>query len=198
MAGQDSRQFQLSDYLIIFLSILFGYAVSLFFSGWGALIKHSAYVKIYWVHLGWTILIFLDLIEVWWGLWPRREKLGKHIGYFFLALSYPIMYYLLAIIIFPDISNGQIIILKDYFYSNLTLIFSLLAFAMLFSVICNSIWVGKPVLKEFALQAILGVVVAIGIFLRFEWYHIIIFSAAAMSWVLWVIRYRTRLKQPDN
>jgi hypothetical protein len=75
MAEKDLTQFVLSDYLVIFLSILFGYVISVFFSGWGALIKHSGNVKIYWVHLGWTLLVFADIIEVWWGLWPRRKNL---------------------------------------------------------------------------------------------------------------------------
>jgi hypothetical protein len=196
MVEKDIKYFALSDYLIIFLSILFGYAISIFFSGWGAFIKNSADVKIYWLHLGWTILILIDIIETWWGLWKVREKIGKHIGYFFLVLLYPINFYLLGVAMFPDISKGETIIFKDYFYSHVVLIFSFLTIAMVYSLIQGVLLSDRRGPLEAHIYRIITIILyALGMFIKYEFYHIFIFGISALFFIRFIVRHRIKLTQ---
>jgi len=128
-------------------------------------------------------------------LWPRREKFGKHIGYFLLVLLHPVLFYLIGIIIFPDISNEKFM-LKDYFYSNIFLLFSFLTIAMVFSLIALILFGGKKVtFKEYLSQIIAIILFAIGAFVRYELYHIFIFCLSALLFIRFVLLYRAKLIQ---
>lgn len=199
MADKDGKQLALSDYLVIFLSIMFGYAISVFFSGWGAFIKNSANVKICWLHLGWTILILINIIETWWGLWKVRETIGKHIGYFFLVLLYPVNFYLLGVVMFPDISKGETIIFKDSFYSHVVLIFSFLTIAMVYSLIYAILLSEhRKSFEPYIYRIITIVFFALGALIKYEPYHIFVFCMSALFFIRFVIRYRIKLPPANN
>lgn len=195
MAGQDSRQFQLSDYLVIFLSILFGYVVSQFFSGWGSIIRHSTNVKIYWIHLGWTVLVFVNIIEAWWGMWRIRDKFSERISNFFLVLLYPIMLYLLGVVLFPDISNEKTIIFKDYFYSNTFLLFTFMTITIGVSLTVTLLFERIKCFSGSSIARILAIALfAISAFIKYELYHIIFFCLIVVYYIWWIARYRTKPK----
>lgn len=90
------------EYLSVLVSIVIAYAMSEALSGWGQMIRVRDRVRPYPVHLGWSILSVLLMIQWWWGgFWQYRHVID--LGYFgFLAvLSEPVLLVLLSFVLTP-------------------------------------------------------------------------------------------------
>ncbi|MDX2191625.1 MAG: hypothetical protein SFY32_17365 [Bacteroidota bacterium] len=124
-------EFPFADYLLVFISIIVGYIVTEFFAGWGNLIRNRENVKIYWLHLGWTINFFTQLMVNWWWLWGNRIKLTENILYFFYTLVSPMVFYFISVFIFPNIKNDKTLDFKAYYYKNLKNIFGMFCLLMI-------------------------------------------------------------------
>ena len=76
-------------FLLTFYTIVYGIIVSQFFSGWENLIRFRDKIRLYNIHLLWTILAFLFVIQTWWGLWRYKEYFSQNFICFFLILLWP-------------------------------------------------------------------------------------------------------------
>ena len=86
-----------SNYLLIFYSIIVGFVATEFLAGWRRLIRNRSQYTLSPLHIGWTILGFLLLIQSWWGSWLDRDSIGLNFGYFLLTLSTPVYFYLITV-----------------------------------------------------------------------------------------------------
>lgn len=134
-----------TEYLIVFIAIVFGYVGAEYFEGWGALVKNRRKIKSYWQHLLWTNFAFITFIQNWWGIWPRTEFITTSIYYFLFALVPIFIFYMVSVILFPDFSSGD----KDtkdmevYFYNNTRWFFSLLAIYFMFTIVSSFVYPDK-------------------------------------------------------
>jgi hypothetical protein len=90
------------EYLSVLVSIVIAYAMSEALSGWGQMIRVRDRVRPYPLHMGWSILSVLLMIQWWWGgFWRYRDV--ADLGYFgFLAvLSEPVLLVLLSFVLTP-------------------------------------------------------------------------------------------------
>ncbi len=142
MKEEHFIEFPFADYLLVFISIIVGYVVTEFFAGWGGLIRNRKQIKIYWLHLAWTINFFVQLIENWWWLWGNRLKLAENAGYFFYTLASPLLFYLISVFLFPTLKENEVHDFDDYFYKNKKYIFLLFCVLMVVYFI-NNLWIRK-------------------------------------------------------
>lgn len=104
------------EYLITFYAILFGIVAFEYFQGWGLLLQFYNEIRIYWVHLLWSVFTFGMLVDIWWISWTRVSFVSINIGYFTISLLTPFLFYIGSVILFPDFDRKDNRDLKEYFY----------------------------------------------------------------------------------
>lgn len=110
---QEGYSFE--EHLTIFVTFVYGVIASRFFSGWSHILTHIKTIQFSKEHLAWSFLAFAVLIDFWWVSWQREPFITKHLGYFLLSLTMPMMFYVLAVVLFPFKEYLDTIRLHDYF-----------------------------------------------------------------------------------
>lgn len=157
------KGFTHTEYLTVFIAIIFAYVGAEYFQGWGALVRNRKKIKSYWQHLLWTVFAFITFIQNWWGIWPRTEFLTESIYYFLFALVPIFIFHLVSVVLFPDFSrlDSGISTMKKYFYQNTQWFFGLLAIYFTFTIVGSYVY---PDLGNVLVQNIIrafGVVMAL-------------------------------------
>ena len=116
-----------TEYLVVFLAIIFGYVGAEYFQGWGWMIRNRREIKLYWQHIAWTIFAFVMFIQNWWGIWPRTRFITGNIFYFFYSLFPIALFYIISVILFPEKKKADTMNMEEYFYRNVRWFFLLLA-----------------------------------------------------------------------
>ena len=74
------------NYVMVLASVIVGLAVTHLLQGVAKMIQHPDRKQLYWVHLAWVALMFLNVLFVWWwefqlagvrtfpGIWTTRTK----------------------------------------------------------------------------------------------------------------------------
>lgn len=137
--GADSvGGFSRIEYLAIFTAIVFGFTISEFFAGWGAMIRARQRVVHDPIHVGWTILTFLLSILIWWGTWTNHAFIGNSIAYFYYSLLLPLLLYLVTVFLFPRMDGSEPLNGREYFHQNAPLLCILYAL-LLACLVLNSV-----------------------------------------------------------
>jgi hypothetical protein len=115
------------DYIKSVISIILGLSIAKLLQGAVKLIQHPGRTKPYWVHLLWSLYIFLLLTHFWW--WEFRLKgvaeWSFH-AYFFLII-FITLYFTLCALLWPDDVKDYDHRFEDYFYSRKNWFFAVLA-----------------------------------------------------------------------
>lgn len=115
----------LSSHIKVLFSILLGLGVSHILRGLARIVQHPKQYCVYWVHLVWSLFLFLYLIHFWWWEFRLRQVTWSFPVYFFVAL-YATLIYLLCTLLFPD-EMSDYKSFREYFYLRKSWFFSLLA-----------------------------------------------------------------------
>ena len=86
----------------VLFTIILGLGVSRLLSGVARIVQHPKEYKVYWVHLLWSLFVFLYLIHFWW--WEYRLQVIQQWTfplYFFISM-YAVIQYLLCVLLFPE------------------------------------------------------------------------------------------------
>jgi len=162
----------LSDFLLIFLSFVYGYVVTVYLAGWSSMIHDKNGHRYYWVHSFWTIIGFLFTVQAWWGLWPDRIGISENFLTFLLSLAVPVQLYFLVTFLLPVSENSKGLNFKFYFMKNRKYVFTL-AVMLLATMIMNSlvfkgeeVWSDKNVFRFVGLFLLLSL-----IFVKNRWFQ---------------------------
>lgn len=115
------------EYLTVFYTIIFGVIATEYFSGWGSMLRHRKKIKIYPIHLVWSLFAFLTLIQNWYGIWPRVKYINNNILYFIFGLLPLFLFYLMTVVLFPNLKFATEIDFKKHYYENSRILFLLFA-----------------------------------------------------------------------
>lgn len=134
------------EFISVFISIVLAFGVSDILSSWGEQIRLRKQIRIYWLHVAWSALLLILMIQVWWSLWILRERTAwTFIEY--LALIVPFLTLaLIAYLMTPSLRGGDKDIRKHY-WDNSRWLFSLAAVYMFFAMTFSFVIVGDEVLE---------------------------------------------------
>jgi len=110
----------------VLLSIILGFGLAQLLSGVASLAESPKQSRPYWVHLVWTLFLFLYLIHFWWWEFRLRQITEWTFPLYFFIVLYVVLQYLLCTLLFPR-QMTEFQGFADYFYSRKTWIFSLMA-----------------------------------------------------------------------
>lgn len=102
------ENFSFSEYLVTFITFLYGFIVAKFLEGWTFFLKNRRIIRFNIEYILWTLLVFGTLVDFWWNLYNRTLPSSKGFGYFLLSLLLPIGFYLLASLLFEDNRVGAL------------------------------------------------------------------------------------------
>jgi hypothetical protein len=113
-------------YLSVLTSIVLALGITRLLSGIGRLLQNRHQVRIYWVHLLWTLNVFLFLVLNWWILFRWSSQHEWSFFLFLFVLLSPTVAYLLTVLLMPDpFEDG--LDLKHHFLDNHRWFFTLAA-----------------------------------------------------------------------
>lgn len=131
------------EYLTVFITILFGVVASEFFIGWGNMLRNRHKSKPYWLHLLLTTFSFLTLIQNWYGIWPRTYYINHNFVYFFYSMVPMLIFHLITVALFPNNEKDNVIDYKNYYESNVRLLFILYGIYFLLTISSSFVYVDK-------------------------------------------------------
>jgi hypothetical protein len=146
------------EYITALSSIVIAFALSEILSAWGDLVRNRKAVRGYWVHTGWTVLLFLGLIQIWWGTWQYREIEFTSFASLLLLLAAPLTLSFAVFVFAPRLSGEEVVDLRQQYESSRKWFFPLMAVVL--AELCAVDWVvaHQPVLHPENLIRGLGIV----------------------------------------
>jgi hypothetical protein len=109
----------------VLLSMILGLGVGHLLRGVSRIVQHPRKYKIYWVHLVWTLFLFLYLIHFWWWeFYLQKVAEWTFPLYFFIAI-YATLLFLLCSLFYPD-EMSEYDGYRGYFFSRRQWIFTLM------------------------------------------------------------------------
>ncbi len=105
------------SYLAILTSIVLGLGITRLLTGIGKLLHAHGRISVYWVHLVWSLNLFLFIVLNWWILFRWHTQTEWTFFIFLFVLLSPTVSFLLAVLLFPEpLEDGTD--LKKHFYAN--------------------------------------------------------------------------------
>jgi hypothetical protein len=110
----------------VLIGIILGLAVARLVAGVGGLIEKPSRRQLWSVHLGWVAWVMLEVVAFWWWEFRLSHLAVWTLGLYLFVFAYACMYYLLAVLIFPDSLDGYEDF-QSYFMSRRTWFFGVAA-----------------------------------------------------------------------
>lgn len=145
------------EYITVLQSIVVAFALSEVLSTWGGLVRNRRRVRMDRVYVGWSVLVFLALIQLWWGTWQYREVEFTSFFSLLLLLAAPLTLAFAVFIFQPDPSGDAPVDLRALYETSRRWFFPLLALVLI--ELCAVDWVvaGQPVVHVENLLRLIGV-----------------------------------------
>lgn len=175
----------------IVLGIVLGLALTTLLKGMARFVQHPGRERIYWVHLGWAITMFIFLTHFWWWEFGLSHVQRWSFPTYTFLILYVVVLYLLCTLLFPD-DLAEYAGWRDYFQSRRVWFFGIMAAAYLVDFLDT--WIkgatyfhgltGEYMARNFAMIALCLVAMAT----RSEWFHRAFVAAAAVYELFWIYR----------
>lgn len=135
----------LYQHVRVLFSMILGLGVSHLLGGIARMVQHPKRYRPYWVHLVWTLFLFLYLIHFWWWEFALHKVVEWTFPLYFFVALYAVLMYLLCALMYPvDLSDYRGF--ADYFCTRKSWIFGVMA--LLFTAdIGDTLLKGVPYLK---------------------------------------------------
>jgi len=182
------------SYLSVLLSVILGLAVTQILQGFRGLVLSRAKVRVYWPVIAWAILLLLICVQHWWSMFGMRNRHNWTFLQFAVVLLNTVFIYMIAGLVFPDITAEKDIDLKASFYSHRTWFF-LLAFGGV------AVSIGKdfvldnrlPDPRNLAFQAVFAATLIVGALTRSEAYHKALVVLGMAGFICYIVVLFARL-----
>lgn len=90
------------EFLSVLISVVVGLGITHLLTGVGRLLHHRGALRFDWIHLGWTLFVFLFLVIYWWTVvFGWREREDWNILLFLFILTYGVLLFLLCVVLYP-------------------------------------------------------------------------------------------------
>ena len=103
------------EYISTLLSIIIGLGITHLFVGISRLINNPRKIKIYWIHLLWTLFIFIYMISFWWFEYKFNTIQDWTFQLYLFIILYAVLLFFLCVINMPFHLPDNF---KEYFYSS--------------------------------------------------------------------------------
>lgn len=113
-----------------FLGIIVGLATAQLLGGMARIVQHPKKFKIHWIHLMWTLFLFLFLLHFWWWEFNLQRIIAFTFPVYVFVAVFAVLLYFLCSLFYPTEMN-EYNSYRDYFYSRQRWIYSMMALVFL-------------------------------------------------------------------
>lgn len=107
------------SYLSVLISIVLALGMTRVLAGIGEMLQARKRSRIYWVHIVWTVNLFVYLVVAWWIFYRWRGQQPWTFYLFIFVLISPTILYLASIVLFPPESQmDKPVDYKAHYYAN--------------------------------------------------------------------------------
>lgn len=152
-----------TEFLIIFVAIVFGFAISEYLKGVMFLIKTKKKVKESLPHISWQILTLVMAIQFWWTFYAYSSGVKLNLLTFILILGIPFLYYMIIMLLFPsneeiDENNGDMI---QYFNKKRTNLYIAIGVLFFLYSLTGILWLNESIFNTNVIVRSLVIILAI-------------------------------------
>jgi hypothetical protein len=122
------------SYLSVLISVILGLAVTQILKGFRGIVLSRHRIKMYWPVPAWGGLLLLVCFQHWWAMFDMRHRQDRTFEQFGVVLLNVIFIYMAAGLVFPDFFDGEVVDLKENFYSHRGWFFALAVGTVLASI----------------------------------------------------------------
>lgn len=174
----------------VIISIVLGIAITRILAGLARFVQHPGKLKVYPVHLLWTLIVLISAIHFWWWEFGLAAIASWRFELFLFVLFYAFLFALMANILFPD-DLDEYEGYRDYFLSRRGWFFGLLIASMLTDWFDTAIK-GHAYLASFGLEYPLRIAGTVALALvamrtrnpRFHLAFALLYLAYYVSWIV--------------
>lgn len=175
----------------VLLGIILGLAITTLLKGMARFVQHPGRERIYWVHLGWAVSMFILLTHFWWWEFRLIHVHAWTITAYAFLIFYVVVLFLLCTLLFPD-DIGDYSGWQDYFQSRRKWFFGIMALSYLIDFIDTAIK-GSLYFQsrgpEYPLRNLGFVLMClIAMRTRSEWFHRAFVVAGILYELSWIYR----------
>ncbi len=146
---------QFFDFLLIFNSIIIGLGLAEVLTGLGQLFRERATVRFSGIHIALVSLIFVGLVQHWWGSWGLRGIETLSFPGFILFVAGPVVLFLLGYLAFPSVVASRD--LGAYYREQAPVLWSLVALSLLTTMFFRPLVLGEALATKVTLARGVGV-----------------------------------------
>lgn len=176
------------SYLSVLISIILGLAVTQILQGFRGLLLSRARIRVYWPVVFWAFLLLLVCSQNWWSMFGMRNRQTWTFLQFGIVLLDTVLIYMMAALVFPDLTGSDAIDLKESYYTHRKWFFGISTATIVISVAKDLVLDGRlPEPRNLAFHLLFIITLLIGAITRRETYHkaLVVFGTAVF--VLYIV-----------
>jgi hypothetical protein len=131
------------SYLSVLISLVLGLALASLLTGFAAMVRARARLRVYWPLTAQMILMFLVQVQMWWAFFSLRELAHWSFPEFLVVLMQAVLVYLATAFLVPDMRGDGQVDLKECYFREARWYFAALLLAVLDSLAKNLLLWGK-------------------------------------------------------
>jgi hypothetical protein len=120
-------------------------------SSFSDLLYHYKKVKFYWPHTVWIMFVLFLHIQDWFITYQLKSKMIWNLPELLFILLYPIILYIAAKMLIPANDDQEKFDMKAYYLSHFQIIFSLIGFTILLSILFNMFFLSMVIFQQIPL-----------------------------------------------
>jgi len=138
------------EYVSVLISIILGLGITVLLTGLADIIRNWQVVKIYWPYLSWILIVFVLHVQEWWTTYSLRDEMNWTLPHFLFIITYPIVLFILAHLLFPQKWKKKGVDLKIHYFNNFTKYFSAALLLLVISILQNHFLLDYPLSEQYA------------------------------------------------
>ena len=116
------------EHIAVLISIVIGLGITHLLMNVYQLVQARGRVRMYWLPVAWTCVIFMAMVEWWWYLYDLRGKTaGWNFFFFLFVLMSPVAQFMAAAFVLPEPKEHDVVDLRAYYYDSRAYFFLMLA-----------------------------------------------------------------------
>jgi len=182
------------EHLSVLISIVLGLGLTQLLTNVHRLVQAGRRVRLYWLTILWTALIFVSQIEWWWASFALRHDTVWNFFYFLFLLLSPVSLYLAAAFVLPEFESERTYDLRVYYYDNRGWLFAMLALSPALDAVRRAVQAGSA--RDFgalsnAVSAVLLAALAVS---RRAWLHAVVTLGVASLFLYFIVDAALQLR----
>lgn len=143
------------EYVSVLISIILGLGITVLLTGLADIIRNWKTVQVYWPFMIWILIVFVLHLQEWWVTYSLRAEMHWTLPLFLFIISYPIVLFVLAHVLFPQKWPKKGVDLHAHYEGNYRKFFGAALLLIVISILQNYFLLGFA-LSEQALQFVLA------------------------------------------